>query len=241
MRWLTICGICILLPTHFCWTRFGTEAGEGIAQILFRKERERVANAGVFLWGIGNAIGPSIRRLVELEKQPEVVFSPMRSAPRKQDADPDEIVVWMTARTLDGQHFDLPGGSVVTSRAKQDGRRNRHYALVCASNSSLRIDLDDHRIPFSALRNLLTNRPVGASQVTAIVRQMDDDLPSSGAVYRVAMRALLVSPHFIELLNPVPVPRVGQAVVEDGLGLRHTVLKGMDGGGMLFGGYRRAF
>ena len=48
------------LPTIFCWTRFGGEAGEPIEQILFRKEQERLANGGVFLWGIGNAVGPSI-------------------------------------------------------------------------------------------------------------------------------------------------------------------------------------
>ena len=29
-----------LLPTHFCWTRFGTEAGESVAHILARKERD---------------------------------------------------------------------------------------------------------------------------------------------------------------------------------------------------------
>src|SRR5689334_16901759 len=35
------------LPLLFCWTRFGTEAGEPIEAILERKEREREATGGV--------------------------------------------------------------------------------------------------------------------------------------------------------------------------------------------------
>ncbi len=73
------------LPEHFCWSRFGTEAGEKIDAIIERKERERIENGGIFLWGIGSAIGPSMSRLVELEAKPEVIFSPIRSAPRNVD------------------------------------------------------------------------------------------------------------------------------------------------------------
>src|ERR1700728_56037 len=43
---------CIILytvgiPDRFCWTRFGTEAGESIEHILNRKEEERLANGGI--------------------------------------------------------------------------------------------------------------------------------------------------------------------------------------------------
>ena len=69
----------VALPEYFCWTRFGTEAAEPIDSILGRKERERVANRGIFVWGIGNAIGPSIRELLRREAQPEVLFSPIKS------------------------------------------------------------------------------------------------------------------------------------------------------------------
>jgi hypothetical protein len=31
------------IPRYFCWTRFGTEAGQTTAQIIERKERERIA------------------------------------------------------------------------------------------------------------------------------------------------------------------------------------------------------
>ena len=47
-----------LLPDLFCWTKYGTEAGEDIGAILERKESERLASGGTFLWGVGNAIGP---------------------------------------------------------------------------------------------------------------------------------------------------------------------------------------
>jgi hypothetical protein len=70
-----------LLPDCFCWTRFGTEAGQAIVHILQRKEQERSANDGLFIWGIGNAIGPSIRELVRRTNRPEVLFSPIKSSP----------------------------------------------------------------------------------------------------------------------------------------------------------------
>jgi hypothetical protein len=44
------------LPEAFVWTRFGTEAGQTIDRILARKEAERIANGGLFLWGIGNSV-----------------------------------------------------------------------------------------------------------------------------------------------------------------------------------------
>ena len=40
-----------MLPSHFVWTRYGTESGESMGAILARKERERIAAAGCFLWG----------------------------------------------------------------------------------------------------------------------------------------------------------------------------------------------
>ena len=67
---------------------FGTEAGEEIGQMLQRKEQERAANGGIFIWGIGNAVGPSIRELVRRGPKPEVLFSPIKSAPKQQDVLP---------------------------------------------------------------------------------------------------------------------------------------------------------
>jgi hypothetical protein len=44
------------LPETFCWTRYGTESGSPIEAIILRKELERQV-AGVFCWGVGNALG----------------------------------------------------------------------------------------------------------------------------------------------------------------------------------------
>jgi hypothetical protein len=191
-------------PRYFCWSRFGTEAGEEIEGILSRKEKERVDNGGIFLWGIGNAVAPSMRRLVQLERRPEVIFSPIRSAPRQRDVVPDRVVIWTAARTLEGDSYELPAGSIVTSA----GRRDRHYALVCASSFPLRANPDAEMLEFSGLRNLLTNRPVGASQVTAIVRYTQRRA-SSRTCYAASIRAELVFPFFVELAAPNVAGRLG--------------------------------
>ncbi len=175
-------------------------------QILTRKEEERVLNGGVFLWGIGSAIGPSMRQLIRIEAKPEVVFSPIRSVPRKEDTTPDQVVVWTAGRTMGGQRYELPAGSVVTSRFTLGARRTTHYALVCASSAALKIASEGEAVAFGRLRNLITNRPVGASQVTAIVQQADHDLGPSEPSYPVAIRTQLVFPYFIKLLDPVSVP-----------------------------------
>src|SRR4051812_40360539 len=91
------------LPQVFCWTRFGTEAGEPIEQILKRKEIERRHNEGVFYWGIGNSLAPSMAELLRRARRPEVLFSPIRSRPRPVDIAPDAVVRWHAAETLDGE------------------------------------------------------------------------------------------------------------------------------------------
>jgi hypothetical protein len=192
------------LPKCFCWTRFGTEAGEAVDQILGRKEKERHANGGVFLWGIGNALAPSMRRLVALEPLPEIIFSPIRSSPRREDINPEIIVRWTTARTMDGHRYPLPSGSIVTSRAGNNGNPARHYALVCFSDAALRLDAVGETLGFETLRNLLTGRPVGASQVTAVVRQTGECSDTPGKCYKAALRARLVYPYFVELTDPIP-------------------------------------
>src|SRR5262245_58116077 len=81
------------LPEVFCWTKFGTEAGERVWSIFRRKEIERRRNDGIFLWGIGHSIRPSLVDLLAVTRSPEVLFSPMKSAPSKQDAAPSALVV----------------------------------------------------------------------------------------------------------------------------------------------------
>lgn len=191
------------LPRCFCWTRFGTEAGEQVSQILARKEAERLANDGIFLWGIGNAVWPSMRQLLSIEPHPQAIFSPIRSTARKEDVVPEEVVRWTSAQTPEGNSYKIPDGSIVTSRAKRPGRRNRHYALVCVSSVALRLDLEAEKFAFSGLCNLMTGRPVGASQVTAIVRNTNSSLMRHPPFYAAALRVALSPPYFIELADPV--------------------------------------
>src|SRR5258708_7434646 len=115
------------LPDYFCWTRFGTEAGQRIDHILARKERERVANGGLFIWGIGNAVGPSIGELTRRTTNPEVLFSPIKSEPKLLDVSPPAVVAWTAGEGLDGTPFLVPEHSIVTSRFDPISPRHFHY------------------------------------------------------------------------------------------------------------------
>src|SRR5690242_16124174 len=119
------------LPRAFCWTKFGPEAGESIDQILARKERERTATGGVFYWGIGNSVGPALTALLAATREPEVLFSPIRSAPRRQDLAPSYTVRWLAGEGLFGDLIDLPSSVCVTSGWAPGPRNVARYALVC--------------------------------------------------------------------------------------------------------------
>lgn len=196
----------MILPDAFCWTRFGVEAGQNIATIFARKEIERRCNNGVFLWGIGNSILPSVPLLLRAAHEPKAVFSPIRSRPRDLDVAPGAVAVWTRARTFGNASWSLPIHSLVTSHA---GRAmGRHYALVCQSEYPLRPENDGPLLRMSELTNLRSDRPVGPSQVTAIVRHRAHQ-DSSGPEYRAAMIIDLVSPYVVALEAPVIVPTEG--------------------------------
>lgn len=185
------------LPSLFCWTRFGTEAGESIEKILLRKEIERRSNNGIFLWGIGNAIGPSIAALTQETSDPRVIFSPIKGSPRQKDVEPSAVVAWSKAYGLDGSSYTLPAHSLVTSRYDPQSPRPYHFALVCSAKSPLVHLNSDLRIGFDELRNLRTGRPVGSSQVTAVVQRCSASSP--GTEYDVAIVADLAYPFFVRL------------------------------------------
>jgi hypothetical protein len=195
----------MVLPEYFCWTRFGTEAAQPIEYIFARKEEERVANGGIFLWGVGNAIAPSIKELLRREQRPEILFSPIKSVPRPEDVSPTAIVAWTKGEALDGSAFSLPEHSLVTSRFDPVAMKTAHYALVCCSSTALTVRDSGETIAFDALRNVLTGRPIGASQVTAVVRCAEFD-SSTGKTYNVSLRAQLVQPYFLRLRVPVELP-----------------------------------
>jgi len=189
------------VPNYFVWTRHGTEAGQPVDDIFRRKESERGVNGGLFFWGVGNAVGPSILELLRKVDCPEVLFSPIRSAPRRQDVTPESVVEWTAALGLDGEPYQLPSMSMITSRFHVD--RPRHYALVCYSDSPLGLSLgstDSERVVPGELRNILTRRSLGASQVTAVVERWPGI--SGGAEYPVTLRAKLVPPYYIQLTVP---------------------------------------
>ncbi len=189
------------LPRSFCWTRFGTEAGETIESILARKEAERRVNGDVFFWGIGNSVAPALAELVRRVSAPEVLFSPIKSRPRQVDVEPANVVRWTSAETLSGDPFKLPEHASITSRWDPERPPRGHYALVCSSSGPLKIE-DAGRLSFSALRNLRSGAPLGASQVTAVVHRADTGQGSGD--YPVAFRAALVAPYFVRLREAVP-------------------------------------
>jgi hypothetical protein len=184
------------LPTLFCWTRFGTEAGEGIGSILQRKEIERLANGRVFYWGVGNSVAPGIASLLRRVATPELLFSPIKSRPRPEDVAPERIVRWREAITIAGDRITLPDTVCVTSRQARS-----HYALVCSSTEPLEVETLG-RLHFSELRNLGSGQPLGSSQVTAVVTRQVDSGAHRNDGYVIALRAFLVEPYFVRLAAP---------------------------------------
>jgi hypothetical protein len=195
----------VQLPEVFCWTRFGTESGEAIEDIVARKERERIANGGVFLWGIGNSIAPAVRELVRSTSSPYVAFSPMRSKPKSIDVSPPSLITWTGATTLNGDEWKIPEGSRVVSRGTGEGQRAKtsHYALVCQSSEPLALDSGAGDLVYEALVNLLSGTKLGHSQVTAVVRRASAGV-ANPTTYSVALVAKLVFPYFVRLHSPVP-------------------------------------
>ena len=188
------------LPVAFCWTRFGPEAGEPFMDILARKEAERQAGDGVFYWGIGSAVGRALEALIARVDEPEVLFSPIASPPRHVDVSPGHVVRWWAGEGLFGGSTLLPEHACVTSRWNPQRPDAARYALVCGSDEPLR--LEDHgELCFGSLRNICSGAPIGASQVTAVVRR--DPVPHDrGRAYRVALRASLVEPYLLRLSSP---------------------------------------
>lgn len=193
------------LPDYFVWTRYGTESGEAVESILARKEQERHASGGIFLWGVGNSVAPSVRKLLARLKgrDPCVVFSPMLAPPRAVDVSPPEVVVWQSARGIDEQEWEMPAGTLVTSRGGPAGvSKSRHYALVCQRNEPLRVNDSGDRFAIADLANFASGNPVGHSQVTAVVHRTSR---SAGGPYVAAVIATLAYPYVVGLSDPMKV------------------------------------
>lgn len=190
------------VPRTFCWSRIGDEAGQGIALILQRKDLERRATGGQFIWGIGSALGPAMGQLVTTNADPQVLFSPIRRAAAPHDRAPGGVLMWTCYIDKRGREAALPENVLITSRAETLGGvpKRSHYALFCES----KVALCAHQVAevdFAELRNLATHRPVGFSQVTAVVERVRT--PGISLKYPVAFSAHLVAPFCARLAGPV--------------------------------------
>lgn len=210
------------IPPVFCWTKMGTEAGQSLELILRRKELERKSGQGLFAWGIGNSLGvaAALARQESQDNEVDVLFTPMRSVAKHIDASPTQVLLWLGYHNEDGIETRLPIHMVVTSRGSlgREGGRRSHYALLCEAHRDIAISADLGVIDASRAKNFASLNPLGASQVTAVVRYQStcDELPEKH--YPVSFRAKLHGVGFVRLASPV--------VLEDDLAvLYHQVCK----------------
>ena len=124
-------------------------------------------------------------------------------------------VVWRSYTDAEGRERALPANALITSRAKPHGRS--HCALMCHSQQSLALG-DYGGFDPSIWRNVSeAGRPVGASQVTAMLRRVGDTMGIAG--YRVNLRAVLAKSYWVKLGSPLKVPKRKQGelleVLED--------------------------
>jgi hypothetical protein len=187
---------------YVCWSRMQAEAGQGLEVIIARKELERRANQGLFLWGVGNAPAVMTKILAKSSHPIPVIFSIMKSKPKAADVVPSRTLLWRNYLDADMVERPLPYHAIVTSRGGAEAAlKKHHFALMCYSNTPLRVERGSPFDP-SAYRNAGgTQAPVGASQVTALLRKVG--VESEAADYEVNMRATLVEGYWVRLTDPV--------------------------------------
>lgn len=207
-----------LLSERVCWTRMQAESGEGLARIVWRKELERRTGSGLFFWGVGNAPARIIPALVRSSSDIDVLFSVMKSRPKAHDIAPSRVIAWQSYVDVEGIVRPLPSHVLVTSRA---GSRNCHYALVCHSETPLRLATNGISFDPAAFRNCGAGGAVGSSQVTALLERFGPDGPSD---YRIAMRARLTGGFWVKLIDPVEVSASIRAELDGGVDDEETWL-----------------
>jgi hypothetical protein len=79
---------------YVCWSRMQAEAGQPLETIVARKELERQAGDGVFLWGVGNAPAAVTSLLAKARLPVRAIFSIMKSRPKSIDLAPRRVVIW---------------------------------------------------------------------------------------------------------------------------------------------------
>lgn len=184
-----------------CWTRMQSEAGQGLEDIVARKELERRAGDGVFFWGIGNAPAVATSTYARLGVPVSVIFSVMKGRPKAVDASPRSLLVWRKYLDMNGAERELPPQALITSRGETDaGDKKRHYALMCRSQAPLKLGKGVRFDP-AAFRNVGGNGgPVGASQVTALIQRVQ---PDGVGDYEANISAELTGSYWVRLTDPV--------------------------------------
>src|SRR5438105_15006115 len=106
-----------LAMSIFVWTKMGVESGEGLEQIVKRKEAERIAGQGEFWWGIGSSLGASVRAEARSQRGAmPVLFSKMLGRPRPADESPDIVLRWTSWEDENGKIRDVPSYAKIISR-----------------------------------------------------------------------------------------------------------------------------
>ena len=190
------------LDEYVCWSRMQAEAGQALEAIITRKELERQAGSGSFLWGVGNAPATIASVLSRAGIPVRAVFSVMKSKPKAVDVAPARTLAWRRYVDAHGVERPLPPHALVTSRGDSAGGVKRtHYALMCRSESPLKLRRGETFDP-SAFRNAGgTGAPVGASQVTALLRRVEPDQGIVG--YEANITAWLTDSYWVRLADPV--------------------------------------
>ncbi len=191
----------------------GAEAGQSLDAIIHRKELERSASNGTFVWGIGNSLGTSAELAKKMSPNGEVdvLFTPMKSQAKTIDSAPSEILLWLSYYDRNGHVTDLPQYTMVTSRG---GSKRAHYALLCYSDKTLADHTDLGSFDAAYARNLASLNPIGASQVTSIVKY-DNASCVAEKPYRIAFKGKLHKEGFVRLASPVVLDTALMALYHD--------------------------
>lgn len=186
----------------------GAEAGQPLDAILRRKELERLAGNGTFAWGIGSSLGESanIARQSTQEGKVDILFSPMKSAPKAIDTKPTQQLLWLAYHHPTNGLVDLPAHMLITSRGNDaNGPAKRsHYALFCERHDEIHEEGEQGIVDADRARNLVSMNPLGASQVTSMVRYIDGaPAQHPSKPYNILFRAQMHQEGFVRLGVPV--------------------------------------
>lgn len=181
----------------------GEESGETLETIIQRKEWERQMGSGMFIWGIGQSLGRNVEAVAKNMAPFPVKFSPMLSRAKQIDIAPSAVAMWTHWEDQAGNVRPLPAHLLVTSRATLPSGKEKknHYGLICNSSQPLQIN-NAGEIQHSRARNIFSNKPVGASQVTAVVKMVSDEASTGSRTYPVSFDAQLEYPYYVKLAKP---------------------------------------